>query len=65
MLMLLSATVHNLWFRAVHWRRTGIGSTPAEGPIVDKFFSDTLTHQNNSTLSEVKCHKVIIDIFGV
>jgi hypothetical protein len=24
-----------------------------------------LTHQDNSTLSEVKCHKVIIDIFDV
>ncbi len=31
--------LRSLVVRAVHWHRTGVGSIPAGGPIVDEFFS--------------------------
>ena len=36
---ILTLTIFHLVVRAVHRHRTGVGSIPAGGPIVDEFFS--------------------------
>ncbi len=49
--------LRSLVVRAVHRHRTGVGSIPAGGPIVDEFFSTVPAHinpiENLSTSTEV------------